>query len=71
MHFEAATHIPDPPFHASEFVVMSSTGKSTLWLRIGRAPNSTEIQKELERPKSGSKVTRADRPQSDLKLTQK
>ena len=40
-----------------------------LW--SGRAPNSTETQKELEWPKSDSQVTPADRPQSNLKLTQK
>ena len=40
-----------------------------LW--SGRAPNSTEPQKELKWPKSDSKVTQADRPQSDLKVTQK
>ena len=34
----------------------------------GRAPNHTETQKELKRPKSNSKVTRADRPQGDLKI---
>ena len=40
-----------------------------LWSQ--RAPKSTETQKELKWPKSDSKVTRADRPQSDLKLAQK
>ena len=40
-----------------------------LWSQ--RAPNSTETQKDLKWPQSDSKVTRADRPQSDPKLTQK
>ena len=40
-----------------------------LWSR--RPPNSTETQKELKWPKSDSKVTRPDRPQSDPKVTQK
>ena len=37
----------------------------------GRAPNDTDTHKELKWTKSDSKVTRADWPQSDLKLTQK
>ena len=45
--------------------------KRGLLLWIGCAPNSTETQKESKWPKSDSKLTPADRPQSDLKLTQK
>ena len=40
-----------------------------LWSR--RPPNSRETQKALKWPKSDSKVTRPDRPQSDPKVTQK
>ena len=48
-----------------------SSGKGELFLWSRRAPNSTETQKELKWPKSDSKVTPADRPQSDPKLAQK
>ena len=48
---------------------LSKTPTVSLWSQ--RAPKSTETQKELKWPKSDSKVTRADRPQSDLKVTQK
>ena len=44
---------------------------SRLHLWSGRPPNYTELQQELEWPKSDSKVTRADRPQSDPKMTQR
>ena len=45
--------------------------KVCLRLWSGHAPTSTEAQKELKWPKSDSKVTPADPPQSGLKLTQK
>ena len=40
-------------------------------LRNGCAPNFSETQKESKWPKSDSKLTPADQPQSDLKIDSK
>ena len=56
--------------HTSQLCRETSVEHSqSLW--SGRAPSSTETQREAKWPKSGSKATPADRPQSDLKLPQK
>ena len=58
-------------FHIRQRMLAAQSCFPSLMLWSGRPPNSTETQKEWKWPKSDSKVTQADRPQSDPKVTQK
>ena len=58
-------------WHSASLVPSPALGLRVVALWSGRPPNSAEAQKELKWPKNSSKVTQADRPQSDPKVTQK
>ena len=65
--------LPDQLHSLSQRGSYSGRGCEAEIVELGsqRAPKSTETQKGLKWPTRGSKVTRADRPQSDPKVTQK